>query len=378
MFRSEFLRVLSLFTPLIVALLLGCGGGGGDGTGTGGGSGGGVGGTGTTGVNDAQVKVLATGLRFPYNTVVDATNVYWNDAETGAISSVPIAGGSATALVPAGAAAGIDLAQDATNIYFTLNNFTLRRVAKTGGAAATLTDSNTRYPGCSGTLCGLIPSGVIVSGGKVIFGNSTSGNGSSSGTGPSMVLSIDPAGTGLTNVTTANAGSTTAWVVLSAGANSLYFANEGDISSNAVKSVALGGGSASSLLSIQGGMSSLLAPTTGAGAGTVFYSGRALGSNNQRLYKITGGSATVMAAVIVQSSRSLAADDENIYYPKLDEDSGGSLIAKMSLSTGAETILAGASKTDGVAGGLSVDGSNVYWAAPGAGANSGSIRSVPK
>jgi hypothetical protein len=74
---------------------------------------------------------------------------------------------------------------------------------------------------------------------------------------------------------------------------------------------------------------------------------------------------------------SIALDDGNIYYPKFDSNSS-SVIARKSLTTGAVTILAGVAATNGIVGGLAVDGTNVYWAAPGASVGKGSIRSVPK
>jgi len=112
-----------------------------------------------TGVNDAKVKVLATQLSFPYNVITDGTNVYWIDAETGSVGSVSTSSGQRVVYRGGGVGAGFDIAQDATNLYFCLNN--------------------SRSGNCEnrGTVSVLIAAGristvaVVIANGKVYFGN---------------------------------------------------------------------------------------------------------------------------------------------------------------------------------------------------------------
>jgi hypothetical protein len=384
-------RTLSTWqlTALVAALILaGCEGdsvgviattgpgAGGGGTGGGGGGGGGTP-SGTTGVNDSKLKVLAINLRAPFNVVVDANNVYWNDSETGAIGAVPINGSdTARFIVAAGSAAGIDLALDPVNIYFTSNDFSLLRVAKTGGTVTTLTNNSTQNAGCSGSLCSISPTGLFVSGTRVIFGNANRG-GSGSGNLPTAVMSIGTNATNLANLATSNAPTSTAPVLVATNGSVVYFAYSGNITGNAIKSVALTGGAASNALSGVGDMFAIAVTASGAGTGSVFFAARAPGSTSVTLRKRTGSTVTVMDTITTQHTNSIALDDQNIYYPKFDSNSS-SVIAKKSLTTGTVTILAGVTATNGIVGGLAVDGTNVYWAAPTSTIGTGSIRYVPK
>ena len=382
-------RTLSTWrlTALVAALILtGCEGGSGGviaatgpgagGGGTPGGGGGGGTPTGTTGVNDSKLKILATNLDSPYNVVVDASNVYWNDAQTDAIGAVPINGSAAaTFIVAAGGATGIDLAQDPVNIYFTSNDFSLRRVAKTGGIVTPLTTSSTQIAGCSGSLCSISPSGLLVSGTRVIFGNASRGV-SGSGNLPTAVMAIGTNATNLANLATSNAPTSSSPVLVATNGSVVYFAYSGNVTGNAIKSVALTGGAASTVFSGVGDMFAIAVTASGAGAGSVFFAGRAPGSTIETLRRFTGSTVTLLDTLTTQHTNSIALDDANIYYPKFDSNSS-SVIARKSLTTGTETILAGVAVTNGIVGGLAVDSTNVYWAAPST-IGKGSIRYVPK
>ena len=325
----------------------------------------------TAGVNDARVKILATSLPFPYNVITDGVNVYWIDAETGAVGSVSTSSGATgTYIAGGGVAAGFDLAQDATNIYFTLNNFSLRKVPKAGGAVTILTNAST----------GPSPSGVIVVNGRVLFGNYGSGNGASSNSGPvtsSTVMSISTTGTGLAPLAL-NSGVTTAGVVLASNGTNVYFGYNGSVTGNFIRSVPVAGGNATGVVSGVGALTAIVAPATGAGAGSVYFAERAIGATSETLRRITGTTISVLATINTQFALSIAADDSFIYYPQNDAASGGSVIAKQSLTTGVVTILAGVNATNGIPAGLAVDGTNVYWAAVTGTSGRASIRSVPK
>ena len=324
----------------------------------------------TAGVNDARVKILATSLPFPYNVITDGVNVYWIDAETGAIGSVSTSSGATGVYLASGVAPGFDLAQDATNIYFSLNNFSLRKVPKAGGAVTILTNAST----------GPSPSGVIVDNGRVLFGNYGSGNGASSNSGPvtsSTVMSINTNGTGLAPLAL-NSGVTTAGVVLASNGTNVYFGYNGSVSGNFIRSVPLAGGNATGVVSGVGALTAIVAPATGAGAGSVYFAERAIGATSETLRRITGTTISVLATINTQFALSIAADDSFIYYPQNDAASGGSVIAKQSLTTGVVTILAGVNATNGIPAGLAVDGTNVYWAAVTGTSGRASIRSVPK
>ena len=353
------------------------------GPGAGGGTTGGGSGTpqtppqGTTGVNDSKLKILATNLGSPFNVVVDANNVYWNDAQTGAIGAVRIDGSAAAKLiVAADSATGIDLALDPVNVYFTSSDFSLRRVAKTGGVVTSLTTSSTQIAGCSGSLCFISPTGILVSGTRVIFGNASRG-GSGTGKLPTAVMEIGTNATNLANLATSNAPTSSSPVLVAANGSVVYFAYSGNVTGNAIRSVALTGGAATNTLSGVGDMFAIAVTASGGGAGSVFFAARALGSTSVTLRKLTGSTVTVLDTLTVQHANSIALDDQNIYYPKFDSNSS-SMIVRKSLTTGTETILAGVAVTNGIIGGLAVDSANVYWAAPNSIIGKGSIRFVPK
>ena len=360
-----------------VLALAGPGAGGG---GTTGGTGGGGTPSGTTGVNDSKLKILATNLGSPYNVVVDANKVYWNDAQTDAIGAVPIDGSAAATVIVAasssGSATGIDLALDPVNIYFTSSDFSLRRVAKTGGGVTSLTTSSTQNANCSGSLCSISPTGLLVSGTRVIFGNASRG-GSGSGNLPTAVMEIGTNATSLTNLATSNAPTSSSPVLVAMNASVVYFAYSGNVAGNAIKSVALTGGAATNKLSGVGDVFAIAVTASGAGAASVFFAARATGSTSVTLRKLTGSTVTVLDTITAQHANSIALDDQNIYYPKFDSNSS-SVIVRRSLTTGTETILAGVAATNGIIGGLAVDSANVYWAAPNSIIGKGSIRSVPK
>jgi hypothetical protein len=362
-----------------VVATTGPGAGGGGGTGGGGGGSGGGGGTpsGTTGVNDSQLKILATNLGSPYNVLVDANNVYWNDAQTDAIGAVPIDGSAAaTFIVASGSATGVDLAQDPVNIYFTSSDFSLRRVAKTGGTVTPLSTSSTQNTGCNGSLCSISPTGLLVSGTRVIFGNASRGV-SGSGNLPTAVMSIGTNATNLANLATSNAPTSSSPVLVATNGSVVYFAYNGNVTGNAIKSVAVTGGAATTVFPGVGDVSAIAVTASGAGAGSVFFAGRAPGATIETLRRFTGSTVTLLDTITTLHASSIALDDQNVYYPKFDSNSS-SMIAKKSLTTGAETILAGVAATNGIVGGLVVDGANVYWAAPTSTSGKGSIRSVPK
>ena len=354
-------------------------GGSGGGGGCGGCGGSGSGGTpsGTTGVNDSKLKILATNLSSPYNVVVDTNTVYWNDAQTDAIGAVPIdASAAATFIVAAGSAKGIDLAADPVNIYFTSSDFSLRRVAKKGGVVTALTTSSTQIASCSGSLCSISPTTLFVSGTRVVFGNASRG-GTGTGNLPAAVMTIGTNATNLANLATSNAPTSASPVLVATNGSVVYFAYSGNVAGNAIKSVSLNGGAASNALAGVGDMFAIAATASGVGAGSVFFAALAPGSTKVTLRKLTGSTVTVLDTITVQHASSIALDDQNIYYPKFDSNSS-SVIVRKSLTTGTETILAGVAATNGVIGGLAVDGANVYWAAPGSTIGKGSIRYVPK
>ena len=71
---------------------------------------------------------------------VDATAIYWVDAQTGALTSIPKAGGTPTILTQSGVAPS-RLASDGVDVYYTTSNSTEFSVAMkptTGGPATTL------------------------------------------------------------------------------------------------------------------------------------------------------------------------------------------------------------------------------------------------
>jgi hypothetical protein len=303
--------------------------------------------------------------------------VYWNDAQTDAIGAVPINGAAAaTFIVAASGATGVDLAQDPVNIYFTSSDFSLRRVAKSGGVVTPLTTSSTQIANCNGSLCSISPTALLVSGTRVIFGNASRGV-SGTGTLPTAVMSIGTNATNLANLATSNAPTSSSPVVVATNGSVVYFAYSGDVTGNAIKSVALTGGAASTLLSAVGDVFAIAVTASGAGTGNVFFAARPSGSTIVTLRRFTGSTISVMDTITAQHTSSIAIDDQNIYYPKFDSNSS-SVIARKSLTTGAVTILAGVAATNGIVGGLAVDSTNVYWAAPTSTIGNGSIRSVPK
>src|SRR5262249_25899799 len=74
---------------------------------------------------------------WPRGIAVDSAFVYWTDRRDGTVKKVPIGGGSVTLLYAGGAPENMVI--DATYVYWTdYSNGTLMKVAKSGGAPVTL------------------------------------------------------------------------------------------------------------------------------------------------------------------------------------------------------------------------------------------------
>src|SRR5204862_3157382 len=126
-----------------------------------------------------------------------------------------------------------------------------------------------------------------------------------------------------------------------------------------IKSLPLNGEAARKALSAVVYVFATAATASGSGAVSVFFAERATGSTSVTLRKLTGSTVTVLDTITAQHASSIALDNQNIYYPKFDSNSS-SMIVRKSLTTGTETILAGVAATNGIIGGLTVDGANVY------------------
>ncbi len=344
-------RSCVLFMAFALPALTGCGGGptssnnGGESNGSG----------------APTVTVLASGLKSPYNLVVDSSNVYWVDFSDGSVWSVPTAGNvSATQLVgpDANGNSGFDIAQDSVNLYYTLYQFSVNSVPKVGGPSTDLADTNvTTYPGCSGFLCGIQPVGVITNSfsGGIFFGD-TQG-----------VLKV---GSGQTATWVYNLGSIGPGYIVAANSTGIVFSFWGAPGSS-IQEVPFVGGNAPTLASGQDTVFGIVAPTSGAGSGSLFWT--EAGSSNDVKQLPPGGAATVLATGLSSSSNGklLAVDNSNVYFPQ------GNQIAKVPIGGGTVTIDVNVSDSDGIAAiALSTSASDdcVYWASTGSGTGQGSIR----
>jgi hypothetical protein len=218
---------------------------------------------------------------------IDATTIYGitrtgscSSLTTGAIKSVPMAGGSVTT-VAASAGGGYPtqswhcMAVDSTNLYFT--NFDIEyvfKVPKAGGSVTNLTPSPQTDPG--------VPMAIVVSGSNLFWNTQTGG-----------VMQMPTSGGGITSLPTGTTGSS-----IAVDGSYVYY-----ISGGALKRLPLTGSTPVTLVA-SGAVGPLVIDTN-----NVYY----LGSSTVMMVAKTGGSTTTVASG-QSSMKDIGVDGTSVYW----------------------------------------------------------------
>lgn len=258
-------------------------------------------------------------------------HIYWTDGGLGTVNSVPIDGGSVTALA-FGQNSPHGVAVDRTHVYWTNAGTSGEGVdgsvneAPIGGGGAVTTLA-------SGQIA---PLSVAVDGRHVYWANSSAGTDL-----PGTVNEVPIDGG---SVTTLASGEAYPWSVAVDGAD-VYWVNFGG--NGAVKKVPVGGGGVTTLAIRQG--ASLVAVD-----GTHIYWAN---DRSVREMPLAGGSVTTLA--IAQSAiTAIAVDNTHVYWVTLGTGDHTGKVKKVPLGGGSVTTLAtGQRDPEAVA----VDGTHVYW-----------------
>ena len=82
-------------------------------------------------------QVVASGLPWVADFVVDGANIYYMETDTGLLKRIPAGGGAATTIASGLRLSFIGLAVDATHVYW-IDQLAIHRVPKTGQESQTL------------------------------------------------------------------------------------------------------------------------------------------------------------------------------------------------------------------------------------------------
>ncbi len=308
--------------------------------------------TGTTGptaptmlscANLPAPTILATG-QFVTDLKVDATNAYWAD-QTGAISKVPTAGGTATVLGTLSAAynGGPVLALDANNVYIA-GGSGVASVPKTGGAMNIL-------------VVGENPTGALaLEGQRLYWGEAWTSTAANSAVIHSMSIDGGPVSDLAANL--AELGATSVAV----DSANLYFTNLGE---GTVNQVLLAGGPVVMLANDQEGLNGIavgdshvywanFAGPIGAPEGQPPPTPTATDGTVDRV-PIGGGATQTLATSYTMNA--VAVDATHFYFSTVDDASGDLVIESAPIDGGTPTVLACAGAWIGPV----VDDTAIYW-----------------
>ncbi len=276
-------------------------------------------------ISDAQggsAAVVATGTS-PWGITVDATTVYWSDPGAKSVSSIPIAGGTATTLAT-NLTSPVHLQHDATSLYWGLTSDVVATIPLGGGTPVTLQTSNGTIltalavdathvfhtedytvaadcsvvvvPKAGGTRVTLAsggawnhPTGLAVNGGTVFWGVTT----------PGSILSVPVADGATTTLVSGVAPG-----ALTADASNVYWVD----ATGAIMKVAQTGGAATTLATIPNAFAIAIDSTN------VYVSTRPF-NQPSTLYKIPiAGGPPVMLASAPSMVNAIAVDATSIYW----------------------------------------------------------------
>ena len=260
----------------------------------------------------------------PYAIAVDATDVYWTAASSGAVLKAPLVGGTPTTL-----AFGVRpdcIAVDATSVYWTDGSETVMSVPLGGGTPTTLA---TAQDGSAG---------LAVDDTNVYWANAFGG------AGGGAVMKV-PKGGG-TAITLASGGDPYAIVL---DATNVYWTNGGTI-----MRVAKGGGTPTTLAISPGAPEGIAVDAT-----SVYWTVTAYGTATGTVMKVAvaGGMPITLASGQDEPS-SIAVDSTDAYWTNF----GNGKIVSIPLSGGTPAVVASGQEITGSgAMGITVDATSVYW-----------------
>ena len=300
------------------------------------------------------VVTLALGQAKPLDIAVDATNIYWiahgtesNSYQDGTVMKVPTGGGTPTTLA-SGQNYPSHLAIDATSVYWTnawtnVSGGTVMKVAKGGGTPTTLASNQDN------------PQGIAVDAASVYWTISVSPGGAvmkvpTSGGTPTILASAQNCPYGI-----------------AIDATSVYWAANGSadcdsFTDGTVMKVPTSGGTPTILASGQAWPEAITTDAT-----NVYWTNWGLNGVGGTVMKVptNGGTPTILASG--QSyPRGIAVDAASVYWTTWYGGPGGTVM-RVPAGGGTPTVLAsGQNYPDGIA----VDATSVYWANEGTSSNS--------
>ena len=279
-------------------------------------------------------EVVATGPT-PFAITVDGTAVYWTDIGLQTLSSIPVAGGTATTLATS-LAQPYYLQHDATSLYVGLYTDVIDEIPLAGGTPVPLQTSNNT-----------ILTGLAVDATNVYHGEDYSVPQDCS------VVAV-PKGGG-TRVTLASGGGWNHPVGLAVSGGNVYW---GDLSPGEILMAPVGGGATTTLVAG-------IAPIALAADATSIYWTDATGA----VMKVAQAGGAPVTLATSANAIDIAVDGTDVYWATMAFDTP-STISKVPIAGGAAVTLASGLHT---VEGIAVDATNVYWTEDGVG-----VKKTPK
>lgn len=300
--------------------------------------------SGTCTASLCQPVTLASDGGLPRGIVVDATNVYFTGGILGAVTKVPIAGGSPVALTTTNGSAESAIAVDATNVYYVAVGGTLMKVPLDGATAATALAPVIVYQSQQSLGMGVDATSVYVLG-------------ANGGNGPaSAVLKVPIDGGAVTPLGTDNLG---IGMVMNATSIFWMYTYTGQI-----LTVPTSGGATTTLVSAAEPPGQFTGTGIAMDATSVYWVDAGAGAVMK--VPIGGGTPTVLASGGAMAD-GMAVDATNVYWT----DAGTMSVRKVPVGGGAMTTVAtGYYPPFGIA----LDATNVYWTVP----RASTVLMVPK
>lgn len=316
----------------------------------------------------ATPTILATSTGNPGNLLVDGSSVYWVDDLTGQLHSVSITPGG-TVFDLGTVASGInDFVQDTSFLYYRVNaqGFAINKVSKSGATTTTFGVDN--YPLAAGSSLAIGPAGGVLyydsdrdvpnDGVDAFLGLASI---STLGGADQVLIYQDPGYAGLLN-----GGNSSGEAALqldnlpyaifgapgSASTDSTYLYWQDFGTPENIWQMPLVGGTPEALVSGRTDIKFIATPTTGAAAGSIFWT-EASGITYNLMRREVGGQIITVLTNIFSYNRCFAVDNDTVF----SEQAGG--LVQVSINGGAVTVISSITEVFGP-GGVAVDSSYIY------------------
>jgi uncharacterized protein with FMN-binding domain len=335
-----------------------------------------IGGFGFSLVHSATPTIIASGLTSPGNIIIDSSNVYWVATQAtgeGTIQSVSISGGAVKTYPGSLTAGNLDIQENSDSLFFiggANDNFSVDSVPKAGGAVSTLSPNYVEDVPADGVVTG---SDLAVVG-DVIYTEAANYI-PHSGEDFDYIATLPTQGGGFTPLTFVAGGVPAGGGPYQGGEEGYYYLGLAALNydnenyylgsdpaafSNHnsylywtdganIWRMPMGGGEATAI--VTGGQSivDVITPTTGAAAGSIFWSDEGTGNLMRR--DTSGNITTVVTGISMDQTRCFAVSGGEVYCSQNDN------LVEASINGGAVTDLV--SNADPQS--LAVDSANVYW-----------------